>query len=309
MLLGLVMLIGGAELLVKGAVSVALRFRVSMLVIGMTIVSLGTSAPELLVTIKSALEGHADLGLGTVLGSNISNITLVLGITAMVLPVTVQRDSIVIDWPMMMVATVLLYLLALDGSIHFWEGLFFVVLLTVFGTWLVYQSRKKNNDVLSAEEFKEKAGTITTMLRDLTLVVIGCVGLAYGADFLVEGATAIARDYNVSERVIGITMVAFGTSVPELITSVVAAYRGKADISIGNLIGSNLFNILAILGISSMIKEIPVSDVVLRIDMIWVLAISAFLLPLMLIGRKVNRWKGGLLTLIYTIYIFFVFKQ
>jgi cation:H+ antiporter len=307
LVLGLLMLIIGAELLVKGAVGIALRFRVSMLVVGMTIVSLGTSAPELLVTIGSALRGQADLGLGTVIGSNISNITLVLGVTAIVLPVVVQKDSIKIDWPMMMGATLLFYVLSLDGYITFWEGFLFLFLLVVFTTWLIRQSRKRQNDSIIKEEMRQKPMAIPQVVRFTVLIVVGCVGLAYGADFLVEGASAIARNYAVSERIIGITMVAFGTSVPELITSVVAAYRGKSDISIGNLIGSNLFNILAILGISSMIKEIPVSQLILKVDMIWLLAISALIFPLMIVGKKITRLKGIFLTLLYVIYIFLLF--
>ena len=303
---GLTTLIVGAELLVKGAVGIALKFRVSMLVIGMTIVSLGTSSPELLVSIKAALQGHVDMGVGTIVGSNISNIALILGVTAILLPIKVHEDTLRIDWPMMMLSTIGFYLFVLDHRLSWLEGMIFVVALIIFGYWIIRRSRNKNAESITKEEVKTKMSSLSGLLRNAFLVVIGCIGLMYGSEFLLDGAVQIARNFEISERVIGVTVLAFGTSAPELITSAVAAFRQKSDISIGNLIGSNLFNILAILGITSMVKEIDVSDDILNFDIPWLLGISFLIFPLMFFGRKLSRWKGVVLFLFYILYIYFV---
>jgi len=302
---GLTFLILGAEFLVKGAVAIAYKFRVSMLVIGMTIVSFGTSAPELLVMIKAALSGHEDIGVGTVVGSNISNIALILGFTALLIPIHVQKDSIRIDWPMMMAATILFYLFIQDNVLVFWEGLLFVSILIVFGVWIVRKSRSNYVSEIDPEEFETKLSDTDFILRNVALVILGSVGLVYGSDFLLDGSITIARDFGVPERVIGLTLIAFGTSVPELITSVVAAYHKKADISVGNLIGSNLFNILFILGTTSMITDIPIANEIIENDVLWLIAISILLFPIMFLGRKINRFEGSILLLAYGSYIYF----
>ena len=305
---GLAILISGAELLVKGAVGIALRFRVSMLVIGMTIVSFGTSAPELLVSIKAALNGHEDIGVGTIVGSNISNIALILGFTALLMPIKVQDDTLRIDWPMMMLATVGFYLVVLDNLLSFWEGLAFVLILFGFGYWLIRRSRAKEAEHITKEEVKTKLSSFNNLLRFFFFILAGAVGLVYGSDLLLDSAVQIARNFNVSERVIGVTIIAFGTSVPELITSVVAVFRKKTDISIGNLIGSNLFNLLAILGITSMIRPVHIDETILDFDLVWLIAISLLLFPLMFFGLKISRWKGLFLFLAYLTYIYFVIK-
>lgn len=303
---GLLLLIASGEALVKGAVGIALMMRISTLVIGMTIVSFGTSAPELLVSVKAALKGHPDIAIGAVIGSNISNITLVLGITAMIFPITVQRDSLVIDWPLMMLATIGFYIAVLNMILGTYEGLAFVVLLITFSLWLIRRSRKNNPKISDDNKNDSRRKNIGMIARNLALIVAGSFGLAIGADLFLDGADDIALNFGVSHRVIGITLVAFGTSVPELITSCVAAFRKQTDISIGNLIGSNVFNLLGILGVTALVKEIRVNPLMLNFDVFWLLGISALLLPIMLFGRKVFRLEGLILLIIYALYIFFV---
>lgn len=301
---GLAILVLSGEFLVKGAVGIALKYKVSTLVIGMTIVSLGTSAPELFVSVKAALEGHPDISIGSVVGSNISNIALVLGLTALIFPISVQRSTLISDWPMMMLATIAFYLLSLDNTLGIWEGVCFVSVIVLFSIWIFMKSRKRGKSL----DVESEAQPITKnkVWLNIVLVIAGSLGLIYGSDWLVKGAVGIAENFGVSERVISVTIIAFGTSVPELITSCVAAFKKETDISVGNLIGSNLFNILAILGITSIVEEIHVSEETLNMDMYWLLAISLFIFPLMYFGKKVSRLKGVVLVLFYFSYIYFV---
>ncbi len=297
---GLAVLVLSGEVLVKGAVGIALRLRISTLVVGMTVVSFGTSAPELLVSLQASLSGNPAIAIGNVVGSNIANLALVLGLTALVLPLPVERDSLRIDWPVMMSATILLILFIFNGTVNRIEGGLLFGLLILFTVWLIRRSRK---NAKSSDENEAEPPPLWHLFRDLGLVVLGCVGLVFGADWLLEGAVNIAESYGVSKHVIGVTIVAFGTSVPELVTSLVAAFRKQSDISIGNLVGSNLFNIMAILGITAMVKDIPVEEIVIQRDIWWVFGVSLLLLPLMLIGRKIGRWQGILLFSIYIAYL------
>lgn len=303
---GLITLIIAGEALVRGAVGIALKFKIPTLVIGMTIVSFGTSAPELLVSLKAALEGHPELSIGNVVGSNVANIALVLGITAMILPIAVKRSTAKIDWSIMMGATILFYVFILDNIIQWYEGLIFVLGLIAFNIYMFRSIAKKKDEAgIGLDVDEDEAGKQNVFVQIL-FIIIGCVGLAYGAGWLLDGAVTIASDFGVSEHVIAVTIVAFGTSVPELITSVVAALKKETDISVGNLVGSNIFNILGVLGITSLVKEIPVSLQVVNNDIFWVLAISFLVLPLMIINYRVNRVRGFLLFLSYGVYIYFV---
>ena len=304
---GLAILIFAGELLVKGAVAVAFRFKISSLVVGMTVVSLGTSAPELIISIQAALTGHPDISIGNVVGSNIANLGLVLGITAIIFPIAINRNSIRIDWPMMMLASVLFYVLILDKQLVFYEGLLFVIILFVFLFWLVKRSRKKGLEKVAVEDEPQVKEQERKLWISITFLLVGSIGLVFGAKWLVEGATGIAKYFGVSERIIGLTIIAFGTSVPELVTSVIAAFRKQTDIAIGNLIGSNIFNILAILGITSMITPLTIHEKVLSSDVLWMLGIALALLPLMLIGKRLNAPKGALLLIVYVAYIFLLF--
>ncbi|MDF1673100.1 MAG: calcium/sodium antiporter [Vicingaceae bacterium] len=301
---GLITLIIAGEALVRGAVGIALKFKIPTLVIGMTIVSFGTSAPELLVSLKAALDGHPELSIGNVVGSNVANIALVLGLTAMILPIAVKRSTAKIDWSIMMAATILFYIFIIDNSIQWYEGLIFVLGLIAFNIYM-FRSIAKKKDEVELDVDEDEAGKQNIFVQIL-FIIIGCVGLAYGASWLLDGAVTIASDFGVSEHVIAVTIVAFGTSVPELITSVVAAIKKETDISVGNLIGSNIFNILGVLGITSLVKEIPVSLQVVNNDIFWVLAISFLVLPLMIINYKINRVRGFLLFVSYGVYIYFV---
>ena len=307
LVVGLVTLIIAGEFLVKGAVSLAFKFHISTLVVGMTIVSFGTSAPELLVSLKAVLDGHPDIAIGNVVGSNIANLALVMGLTALVYPIVVDRNSIRLDWPMMMMSTLLLYAFMYDGQIIWWEGAIMFAILVMFSVFLIRKSRKENKANLDNEtedEPEEESAVSSSVIKDVSFIILGCAGLAFGADWLVEGAVEVAKSFGVSDLVISVTIIAFGTSAPELITSLVAATKKHSDISVGNLIGSNIFNILAILGITSMTSSIEVSKEVINFDMFWVLGISFIILPFMLNNRKITRFEGGFLFLAYIAYIF-----
>ena len=306
LLIGLAVLIIGGDYLVKGASSIALRLKLSPLVIGLTVVSFGTSIPELLVSIRSALAGSPDLAMGNVIGSNICNLALILGISAIISPIYVQKNSLTIDWPMTMGSSLLLYLLVREGYVDSYEGVLFVCILVVY---LVFIIRKSRKDIKLARELEnefELPKTPHTFLKDLSYIVLGSAGLYFGAEWFVGSAQDFARLLKVDERVIGITVVAIGTSLPELITSAVASFKKETDLALGNLMGSNLFNILSILGITSIIKEIKVDDVIIHKDMVWMLGVTLVVLPLMLTRRQVSRTDGVILLLIYIYYTYTV---
>lgn len=310
LILGLATLIIGGEFLVRGAVGIAQKLKLSSLVIGMTVVSFGTSAPELIVSIKAALYGNSEIALGNVIGSNIANIALVLGITVLIFPLPVDRNSKIIDWPMMLFTSVLFFLFAMTGTgstetgglIERYEGIILFVLLLAFITFLIRNSRKHTARLMEEDE-AVVIPTSRKFIQAILFLIIGLVGLYFGAEWLLKGAVEIALDWGMEERIIGITIIAFGTSVPELVTSAVAAYRKETDISIGNLIGSNIFNIMAVIGITAIVKPIDVTENTLNIDMIWMLAIALALFPMLVIGKKITRFKGLLLIGSYIAYI------
>lgn len=305
LILGLTFLIIGGDFLVKGAVSISLRAKISPLVVGMTVVSFGTSAPELLVSLNAVLTGHPDVATGAVIGSNISNLGLVLGATLLIFPIIVKRDSLRIDWPMMMTASMLFYVFAIDQSIERWEGIVFVVILLIFTTFLVIRSRIKGRAMeLASDKAIWESDFSNTLLKDGTFFLIGIVGLYFGSEWLIDAVVEIARESDVSEKLISVTLVAFGTSVPELATSIIAAFKKETDISIGNLIGSNIFNILAILGITAIVHPIEIAESINSFDIFVMLGISFVLLPLMRLRRKMNFWAGIFLLLFYFSYIF-----
>lgn len=312
---GMVVLLGGGELLVRGASKIALKLRMSSLVVGITIVSFGTSAPELLINIQAALAGLPDLAMGNVIGSNICNLTLVLGVVALILPIKVHNDSIKIDWPMMFFSSVLLFVVIHpsmpeifgNGFVNKEEGIVFVLLIIGYTYYLINRSRKKTKEKEKPDTMPEieeqKKGFEEKWWVDITFIVIGCFALFYGAEWLVKGAKHVAADFGISERVIGITMVALGTSLPEVVTSAIAAFRKNTDMAMGNVIGSNIFNILSVLGITSIIKDIKVDDFFLNEDMWVMLAITVMVLPMMMTRRRISRIEGAFLLLIYFSYI------
>ena len=303
--LGLGALLLSGDLLVRGGVSLARHFRVSTLVVGMTVVSLGTSAPELVVSLQAVLTSHEDFAIGTVIGSNISNIGLVLGLTVLIMPMAVNSRSVYFDWPIMMGATILFYLFIRNGSLVHYEGIVFIFLLAGFIVFSILSSRRsegRNAKVVAVPKY--------SLIVSILIIIISSVGLRFGAQWLVNGASGIARSFNVSDHVISVSIVAFGTSVPELATSLIAAIKKESDISIGNIIGSNLFNILGILGITSVVKAIKVNELVLDFDIWFLGGISLLLLFLMLPAKKsrIRRFEGALLVIGYIAYIIIVFS-
>ena len=305
MVLGLVLLIVGGDFLVKGSIALAIRMRVSMVVIGLTVVSFATSAPELIVSVYSALTGHPDMAIGNVIGSNIANISLVLGLTALVYPLSFKKRLYQFDIPVMLTACVLFAIfLFTNALLEAWEGFVFIVMLCILTLYLIQKSRKQ--ELLS----KEVNVDSVSLFKLSFYLVSGGTCLYFGSHFLVNGASGLAREIGLSERIISVSIVAFGTSVPELAASIIAALKKQKDLSIGNLIGSNIFNVLAVLGITSMVKPIAVLDEsLITNDIWWMLGISVLLYPLMFLFKKdhFGRVEGLVLLMVYTIYILFLF--
>ena len=312
LIFGFVVLILGGDFLVRGSVAIAFKAQISKLVIGMTVVSFGTSSPELLVSMGAALEGgeESHMSIGNIIGSNIANIALVLGITALIYPLKVQKESIQQDWPVMFFSTILfvVFMRFFDGDeyvINSWEGIILFTLILVFTVYMILKSRKKTENLdfdKSNKETIEK--NIEPLWKHVVFLVSGCFGLIFGSKWLLEAAINIAADAGVSAFVIGVTVLAFGTSVPELAASGIAAYRKQTDIAVGNLIGSNIFNILCVVGLTGAFATMPLGKNVLVFDSWWMLGISLLVFPLMLFGRNINRWKGALLVLAYFYYIY-----
>jgi cation:H+ antiporter len=304
---GLILLVAGGEFLVRGASSIALRLKISPLVVGLTVVAFGTSAPELFIGIKSALLGSPDITMGNVIGSNICNLALVLGVTALISPVPVQNDSIKIDWPMTMGSSLLLYLLVREGYINAYEGVLFVCILIAYIVFVIMKSRKETqNKQAAVVDSDVPDAPSNSLIKDLAFIAMGTAGLSFGSDWFIQGARSLAIEIGVDERVIGVTIVALGTSLPELATAMVAAFKKETDIAVGNLMGSNIFNILSILGITSIIQQIEVNDVIINSDMIWMLLITFLILPMMLYKKIVGRIEGAILLAVYSYYIYSV---
>lgn len=298
---GLGLLIFGGSWLLKSAVSLSLKLKIPRVVIGMTVVSFATSAPELIVSVTAALNNAADLALSNVVGSNIANLGLVLGVTLLFGSMTVAKSFYKTDWPAMMISSILLYVfLVNDTVISFWEGLFLFGFLIFI---LVYLLRVQKH--IDVEEIEEE--TNLSSLKTFMFLVLGGVGLWGGSELLIKGAVSLAQDFGVTERVIGITVVSIGTSIPELAASVFAMIKKEKSISLGNLIGSNMFNILAVLGITSIITPIQLSDTrLLDNDMYWMLAVSFSILPFVFLPKKyVLSYKVGIILLLsYAIFIY-----
>lgn len=307
LILGLAVLIVGGEFLVKGAVGCSAAFKISPLVIGMTVVSFGTSAPELLVSLQSALDGNPGIAIGNVVGSNIANIALVLGITVLIFPIIAERQTKFIDYPMMLLACIMFYLFALDNVIEVYEGIILFGVLVAFTTYLVVNSRKKTKAKMAEEDDEISDALKYPFWKSMVFLLIGLVALYFGSDWFVKGAVGIAEillEGNPDkDSIIGVTVVALGTSAPELVASIVAAVRKQSDISIGNLIGSNIFNVFAVIGITAIVTPIEVSDQVLNFDMLWMLGIAALLIPIFIFGKRIGRFKGVVLFLSYVAYV------
>ena len=293
LIIGFLILILGGNWLLKAAVAMSLRLGVPKIVIGMTVVSLATSAPELIVSLNSALNGHADIALGNIIGSNIANLGLVLGIVTLISTITVQKNFYIIDWPIMMFSSIILYLfLVYDGILGRYEGVILFSLLIIF---IIYLFRSHKTAVVDEMHEDLELPIYTTVF----FFIIGAIGLWGGSELLIRGAVNLAHEFNVSNRIIGITIISIGTSVPELAASVIAIIKKEKAISIGNLLGSNMFNILAVLGLTSMITPIHVEDQgLLSFDILWMLYFAILILPLVFTPSRMKLgWKEGLILL------------
>ncbi len=293
-LAGFAILILGGNWLLKSAVSMSLRLKIPKMVIGMTVVSFATSMPELIVSLKAALNGHADIALGNVIGSNIANLGFVLAIVIMVSTIKVEKSFYVTDWPVMMLASVMLYFfLAFDGELQRWEGAVLFSTLILILIYLFKYQKVAVIDEVPEDNVEYPLG------KSLLFLLVGGIGLWGGSELLIEGSVNIATEFGVSKRVIGITIISVGTSIPELAASLVAISRNEKAISLGNLLGSNMFNILAVLGITSMVTPITAEDPgLIDFDLIWMLVVSLSIFPLVFTpGRMRLSWGEGLILL------------
>lgn len=307
-ILGFVLLVIGGEYLVRSSVALSFKFNISKMVIGMTVVSFATSAPELLVSLQAALSGSPAIAINNVVGSNIANIGLVLGITALVGPIMVDKSFYKLNWPVMMVFSIAFYyflkndeiLTAIEGSILF---------LGLIGFLFVLIRSTKKDTV--PEEVDESLAVVSNF-KIILWLLIGAASLYFGSEWLVEGSKEVARAIGVSEAVIGVSLIAIGTSVPELAASVIAAAKQEKAISLGNLIGSNIFNIGSVLGMTSLVKPIPVTEPqILTNDIFWMLGFAAVLIPMIFLPKqmKISRFKGFFLVLGYGIFMVLVFSK
>ena len=308
---GLLLLVAGAEVLVRGAAKLAAQFGIPPLIIGLTVVAFGTSAPETAVSVQAAVNGSGDLAIGNVLGSNIANVLLILGTTALIAPLVVSRQLIRLDVPIMIGASLLVLALAWDGQLGRLDGALLFAGVLAYTAFLIVSSRKEQGgaDDEFAKEFglheapKPHAGLI-----NLGLLLVGLVLLVGGSNLLVEGAVGLARALGLSELVIGLTVVAVGTSLPELATSVMAVLKGERDIAVGNIVGSNIFNLLCVLGLASLVSPLPITVPAnaLAFDFPVMIAVSIACLPIFFSGYRINRWEGLLFLAYYAAYTLYL---
>lgn len=314
--LGLVALVVGAELLVRGASKLALSFGISPLVVGLTIVAFGTSAPEMAVSVQSAWAGQVDIALGNVVGSNIFNVLFILGVSALIVPLVVHQQIIRQEVPIMIGASLLLWALAADGGISRWEGFLLAGLIVLYTFFVVRQSRRETA-AIQAEveaEYDEAfdgvpvGGWDAHWSMQLVMLFAGLGLLVLGADWLVEAAVAFAKYLGVSELIIGLTIVAVGTSLPEVATSIMAALRGERDIAVGNVVGSNIFNILSVLGFSASVApgDLVVAPAMLAFDLPVMVAVALLCLPVFFNGAIITRGEGALFLVLYVAYTLYL---
>lgn len=302
LVVGLVLLIIGAELLVKGASRLATSFGIPALVVGLTVVAFGTSAPELAVSVKAAFSGQAELAIANVVGSNIFNILFILGLAALIMPLMVSQQLIRQDVPIMIGVSIIALLMIRNGSIGKLEAAILVVGVIVYTIFLFYQGKKTGIDASAVSAEMPKP-----VWQNLLFIVVGLALLVLGARWLVQSAVDIASSFGISEAVIGLTIVAAGTSLPEVMTSIIATIKGERDIAIGNVVGSNIFNILAVLGLSGLLSPVPLlaSEQLAQIDVPVMLAVAVLCLPLFFLGSTLNRFEGFLFLVIYIGYVWF----
>jgi cation:H+ antiporter len=312
--IGLGLLLAGAEVLVKGASRLAVAVGISPLVVGLTVVAFGTSSPELAVSVGGALTARTDIAVGNVVGSNIFNVLVILGLAATITPLAVHEQLIKIEVPLMIVVSVLALAFAIDGSVARWEGALLFLGIVAYTWFAVRQSRKESAEVQAeyAREFGPQArGPRPPLIWNLFLIALGLGLLMLGAKWLVDGAVDIAQALGLTELVIGLTIVAAGTSLPEVATSVVASLRGERDIAVGNVVGSNLFNILAVMGLAAAVapEGLPVSSSAITFDIPVMIAVAVACLPVFFSGGVIDRWEGGVFLLYYVLYASYLVLQ
>ncbi|WP_296703522.1 calcium/sodium antiporter [Algoriphagus sp.] len=304
--LGLVILLYGGKILVDGASAIAVKLGMSAGLIGLTIVAFGTSAPELLVSVNAALKGNSDISIGNVVGSNIANIGMVLGLSGLFYPILIRKSTLRFDYLITAIVTLLFYALSYNGIIGFWEGVFLFSLFIGFNIYLFRNTDEggliDNTEV--TEEVEQVKGY--SWVVAISLFLGGIVGLYFGSELLVNNAIKISREFGVSERIIGVTIIAIGTSLPELITSIMAALAKKTDMAIGNILGSNIMNILSIIGITAIIKPIDVSGEFLNSDYLWMIGFTLILFPLIRTKMRISFFEGMILFLGYGAYMYFL---
>ena len=305
-ILGLSLLVLGGNWLLKSSVGLSLKFNISKIIVGLTVVSFATSAPEMIVSIKAALNGFPDIAVGNIVGSNIGNVGLVLGVVLLINAIQVETNFYKTDWPMKMIASVLLFFfLILDGKLSRTEGIIFVILLIAFVIHLIKQNKTIKIEI---DEEKETEMSYTIIFG---LLGIGGFALWLGSELLVDGSVKLAEGLGISKRVIAITVVSIGTSVPELASSIIAAIKKENDISIGNIIGSNIFNILSVLGFTAIIKPIENVDTkILSFDIYWLLAFAFILLPMVFLPKRnsLSLKEGVILVTAYIVFIYFTIQ-
>lgn len=297
---GLVVLIIGGNLLLKSAVSISLKFKIPKILIGMTVVSLATSAPELIISLKSALKGSSDLAISNVVGSNIANLGLVLGLTILLSPIKISKNIYKIDWPIMMFSAIYFFIIILDGLISFFEGCVLVSFLIITIIYLIKHQEKNEEDMDLGIE------SVDSLSKSIILLILGGIFLYLGSEWFISGAIDLAGSFGISERIIGVTVVSIGTSIPELVTSMVAVIKKEKSISIGNLLGSNIFNVFAVLGITSIVTPLIVSDMnIINFDIYVMLFFAAIIFPLIFIPKRfvLGRLEGVVILSFYSYYI------
>ncbi|MGD9637476.1 MAG: calcium/sodium antiporter [Alphaproteobacteria bacterium] len=325
---GFILLILGAEIFIRGAVAIAQKLQISPLVIGLTVLALGTSTPELIVSLRAALNGSAGISIGNVVGSNISNVLLVLALTAIVNPVFCKRKEFIRDYSFLTIVSLIFALICLTGSFVRIYGIFMIVILTVFNVYNYINGKKKTEK--PSKKIKQEEKNVEDALENNTLeiadleiseisqkkwpficflTILGLGGVLWGADLLVKGAVILATKFNVSEEIIGLTVIAVGTSLPELATSIVAAFRNQNEMVLGNIIGSNIWNLLLIIGATSVIIPINVSEQIAKLDVWIMLASTMILLPLMIKNNKLGRTGGIILLIGYLAYIYDIYLR
>jgi cation:H+ antiporter len=308
-LVGLLLLVAGGEVLLRGAVGLATLLKMTPAVIGLTVVAAGTSVPELAVSMLAAVNGQTDIAVGNVVGSNIFNATVIVGLSALIMPLAIGGNTIRLEYPVLFLVTLLFVAVAEHGLITRLEGILFLCVYAGFTIYLVSLVREQMN-AMEVRQFSQEVKELATVREQpprawlcAVLLASGVVLLAGGAHATVTGAVELALLLHWSERVIGLTIVAAGTGLPEVVTSVVSSLRGRDDVALGNVIGSNLFNILIILGMGAVIQPLPVAPGIIASDGWWMLGVTLLMFPLMYTGLRVNRWEGGLLLLVYGVYL------